>query len=131
MAQPSLTPRSKRILVVEDDRDLLRMIQMMLRDLAEVETAVDGQDALERLRGDTKYDLIITDLMMPRLDGLSFVKALKRDTSLAKVPVVMLTAKDRPKEVIEGINAGARHYLTKPFKQEELVAKVKRALGQR
>lgn len=125
---PDNAPR-KRILVVEDDEDLLRMLQHMLVALGRVVKASDGAEALERLQRDTAFDLVVTDLMMPRMDGLALAKRMKADARLAHIPVLMLTAKDTPKDVIAGINAGARHYITKPFKQQELLEKVKRALG--
>jgi len=65
---------------------------------------------------------------MPRLDGLALSKKMKENPNTARIPVIMLTAKGSPKDVIGGINAGARAYLTKPFKQEELLEKAKRAL---
>lgn len=119
----------KRILVVEDDEDLLRMLQHMLVSLGQVVRAADGAEALAQLQRDAQFDLVITDLMMPRMDGLTLAKRMKADPRLASIPVLMLTAKNTPKDVIAGINAGARHYITKPFKQRELLEKVKRALG--
>jgi DNA-binding response OmpR family regulator len=65
------------------------------------------------------------------MDGLTLAKQLKLDPHLARVPVVMLTARTGPRDVIAGINAGARFYVTKPFKTEELILKVRKALGQR
>lgn len=119
----------RRILVAEDEPDLLRMLQRMLEQLGHVETATDGQEALDKLEADPDFDLLVTDLMMPRMDGLTLARRMKRDQKLARIPVVMLTAKNTPKDVIAGINAGARHYLTKPFKHQELLDKVKKALG--
>lgn len=121
----------RRILVVEDDHDLLRMLQKMLSPVGQIETATDGETALEQVRSGTPPDLIVTDLMMPRMDGLTFARALKQTERTAGIPIVMLTAKNQPLDVVAGINAGARHYVTKPFKQEELLEKVKRALGEK
>jgi DNA-binding response OmpR family regulator len=119
-----------RILVAEDDPDLLKMLEHVMRSLGEVVTAKDGQDALEKARA-RMPDVVVTDVMMPRMDGLTLAKQLKHDPSLARVPVVMLTARTGPRDVIAGINAGARFYVTKPFKTEELILKVRKALGQR
>ena len=119
----------KRILVVEDDPDLLRMLKRMLYPLGTVVTATDGVSALEKLRQDARFDLVVTDLMMPRMGGMELAAHLKKEPALAQIPVLMLTAKNTPKDVIAGINAGARHYITKPFKQQELLEKVRRALG--
>ena len=125
-------PSSKpRILVVEDEPDLRGMLQRILSTIAEVAVANDGIDALERIRAGFTPDLIVSDVMMPRMDGLTLAKELKKDSALARVPLVMLTAKTAAKDVIAGINAGARAYVTKPFKTDELLSKVKKALGQK
>jgi len=120
-----------RILVAEDDPDLLKMLEVVMRSIGDVVTAVDGQDALEKARTGPAPDVIVTDLMMPRMDGLALAKQLKTLPALAKIPVVMLTARTGARDVIAGINAGARFYVTKPFKTEELLVKVRKALGQR
>lgn len=117
-----------RILVVEDDEDLLRMMYRMLSTIADVAMAADGEHALTILKAGPPPDLVITDWMMPRKDGLSLVKEMKMDERLSKVPAIILTAKSAPRDVIAGINSGARHYLTKPFKPDELIAKVKKVL---
>jgi DNA-binding response OmpR family regulator len=129
MAQPPPIPGSRpRILIVEDDQDLLRMMQRMLDAIAEVATATDGEQALKLLATGAPPDLMITDWMMPRKDGLTLVKEMKQDSRLKQIPVVILTAKTGPRDVIAGINSGARHYLTKPFKPDELISKVKKVL---
>lgn len=117
-----------RILVAEDDPDLLRMLEHVMRAIGDVVTATDGQDALEKAKAG-RPDVIVTDVMMPRMDGVTLARQLKQSPHLANVPVVMLTARTGPRDVIAGINAGARFYVTKPFKTEELVAKVRKALG--
>ncbi|MET0344192.1 MAG: response regulator transcription factor [Polyangiales bacterium] len=129
MGVSSQGPLRPRILIVEDDQDLLRMMQRMLTAVAEVITASDGQHALELLAADDPPDLLITDWMMPRKDGLTLVKEMKQHDALKRVPVVILTAKAAPRDVIAGINSGARHYLTKPFKPDDLIAKVKKVLS--
>lgn len=119
-----------QVLVAEDDEALRKMIGHFLSDLGvEVHMAADGLTAFEWLRSQERPpDLLVTDLMMPRMDGLSLVQKIKADPKLSRTPVIILTAKDRPMDVVTGINAGARHYLTKPFKKEELIAKVKKVL---
>ncbi len=117
------------ILVVEDDADLQRMLRVMLRDLGEVATADDGVDALLKIRDGLRPAVIVSDIMMPRMDGLEFVQSLADHPEVADVPIVFLTARNTPKDVIAGIQAGARAYVTKPFKQKELVDKVRRVLG--
>jgi DNA-binding response OmpR family regulator len=129
MGQPpaKAAPRP-RILIVEDDQDLLRMMQRMLGAIADVVTATDGEHALKVLATGAPPDLLITDWMMPRKDGLTLVKEMKQDEQLKRIPVVILTAKTGPRDVIAGINSGARHYLTKPFKPDDLISKVKKVL---
>ncbi|HEY8430336.1 MAG TPA: response regulator [Sandaracinaceae bacterium] len=127
----SATSSRPRILVAEDDPDLLKMLEHVMRPLGDVVTAVDGMDALEKARSGPPPDVVVTDVMMPRMDGLTLAKQLKGDPRLGHVPVVMLTARTGPRDVIAGINAGARFYVTKPFKTDELLTKVRKALGQR
>ena len=131
MAGPPPIPRQNPyILVVEDDPELLRMVAKMLETFMEVETADDGQEAFALLKSGTRLpDLIVTDVMMPNMSGLELAKAMKADPKMKNLPIIMLTAKSGPKDVVEGINAGVRHYLTKPFKQDELIDKVKKVLG--
>jgi CheY-like chemotaxis protein len=117
-----------RILVVEDEADVRRLLGHMLNGVGEVTLAADGLDALEQLHGGLRPDVIVTDLMMPRVDGLELAAALKGDPVLARIPLVMLTAKTGARDVIAGIKAGARHYVTKPFTSEEIVGKVRKAL---
>ncbi len=128
MAAPSSTARPK-ILVVEDEDDVRAMITRILGTLGDVTAARDGKEAMGLLLGPLSPDLIVTDVMMPRMDGVSLAKEIKKHPQLARLPVVMLTAKARPTDMIEGINAGARSYVTKPFKADDLIAKVKKALG--
>jgi CheY-like chemotaxis protein len=117
-----------KILVVEDDIDLLQMIKTMLQAVGEITLARDGQEALDLLRSGFRPNVIVTDLMMPRIDGLTLAKTLKNDPNIGNIPLVMLTAKSGPMDMITGINAGARHYVTKPFKAADLIDKVKKAL---
>jgi CheY-like chemotaxis protein len=117
-----------KILVVEDDADLLQMIKTMLQAVGEITLARDGQEALDLLKSGFRPNVIVTDLMMPRVDGLTLAKMLKNDPNVGNVPLVMLTAKSGPMDMITGINAGARHYVTKPFKAADLIDKVKKAL---
>ncbi len=132
MAASTSAPAGRpKILVVEDEDDLRRMLIYVLGTIGDVTSAIDGEDAYERLTGGFVPDVIVTDLMMPRMDGLQLAQKLKNHPVLGRVPVVMLTAKTAARDVIAGINAGARHYVTKPFKTEELVGKVRKALAAR
>lgn len=128
MSAPAAAGPRPKILVVEDEVDVRTMVTRLLGTIGDVTTAKNGLEALEALRTGPPPDLIITDVMMPQMDGLTLSRELKKDPRLSKIPVVMLTAKGSPSAMIEGINAGARQYVTKPFKADDLVAKVKKAL---
>lgn len=120
-----------KILVVDDDLTLLRMIETMLSQVGNVTCATDGMEALEIIKKGFHPDLIVTDIMMPRVDGLKLCEQIKKSPQTSKIPVIMLTAKGMPKDVIAGIKFGARHYITKPFKSEQLLDKVMKALKSR
>lgn len=117
------------ILVVEDDEALRTMLVRILSDLGEVTATPDGAAALRALEKDPLPRIVVTDVMMPNVDGLELARRMKGSPRLARVPIVILTAKQGPKDMIEGVNAGARYYLTKPFKVDELKSKVKKAMG--
>lgn len=129
-AQMSSAGGRAKILVIDDEPDVRALVTRLLSQSFDVTQAVDGSDALEKILAGARPDLIVCDVMMPKMDGLTFAKELKRDPSLSRIPIVMLTAKTRPSDMVEGINAGARSYVTKPFKSEELLGKVRKALGQ-
>ncbi len=117
------------ILVVEDDDTLRKMLVRIFQELGDVREARDGREALEIATKDPLPRLVITDVMMPHVDGLELARRLKADARTSRVPIIMLTAKQGPKDVIDGVNAGARIYVTKPFKVDDLKAKAKKALG--
>ena len=126
----SPTPaKAVKILIVEDDADILALESRILGTLGSVQTARDGVEALALMQRGFTPDVVVTDIMMPRMDGLQLAKQLKSDPKTSRIPVVILTAKTRPQDVIAGINSGARHYLTKPFTAEQLIGKVSKALG--
>jgi CheY-like chemotaxis protein len=130
MSSPSSAGPRPKILVVEDEPDVRTMVVRLLGTLGEVIQAQNGAEALELLlRGGRAPDLIVTDVMMPQMDGLTLSRELKKDPALARIPILMLTAKSSPSSMIDGINAGARQYLTKPFKADDLLAKAKKALA--
>ena len=104
------------------------MMYRMLSTVADVAMAADGEHAMHILESGHPPDLVVTDLMMPKKDGLTLVREMKAHDRLKHVPAIILTAKGSPRDVIAGINTGARHYMTKPFKPDELIAKVKKVL---
>ena len=120
---------SPHILVLEDDPSVQMLMRKQLTAHGyRVTTASDGLDGLMKLEA-VKPDLIICDVMMPNLDGIEFVKAVKGHGDTQRIPVIFLTAKTDPRSMIDGINVGARFYVTKPFAIDDLLSKVTRALS--
>jgi DNA-binding response OmpR family regulator len=118
----------RRILVAEDDEAIAKLLLKILGQRYAVEHAKDGEQALILARNHPP-NLFIFDVMMPKIDGLQVARRVRGTPSLKHVPIIFLTGKTRPADVVQGIQAGARHYLTKPFKMEELVGKVTKILG--
>lgn len=119
---------SGRILVVEDDPSLRRLMTKQLEANGfSVVTANNGLDGLMVLEKD-KPDAIVCDVSMPELDGLEFVKGLKSRDETRHIPVIFVTGNQDPGQMVNGINVGARYYLTKPFDMNELIWKVKRVI---
>ena len=117
-----------RILVVDDVADNVEILRMRLSALGyEVVEATDGEQALAKV-AETLPDLILLDIMMPKIDGLEVVRRLKADKSLPFMPVVLVTAKATPKDVVAGLDAGGDDYLTKPIDHGALVARVRAML---
>jgi DNA-binding response OmpR family regulator len=119
----------KRALVLEDDPSVQILLRKQLVAAGfQVDLADDGLVGLLKLEG-SRPDIIICDVMMPNLDGMAFVKAIKGNSGTQRIPVIFLTAKTDPRSMIDGINVGARFYVTKPFQVDELMVKVERALA--
>ena len=115
---------TRRVLMVEDDRDIARLVELHLRDLhCTVDLATDGEEGL-RIAGDDGYDLVILDVMLPGLDGLEVCRRIRAGQE-RHVPILMLTAKSTELDRVVGLEVGADDYLTKPFSILELVARVK------
>jgi CheY-like chemotaxis protein len=116
------------VLVADDDAWILRMVSTVLEKRGySVETALDGEDALQRALARTP-DLLITDVMMPRMDGWSLVRRLRSHEGLALLPVIFLTALSSEDDRIRGFRLGADDYVTKPFRFEELDLRVAKTL---
>jgi DNA-binding response OmpR family regulator/anti-sigma regulatory factor (Ser/Thr protein kinase) len=113
-----------RLLVVDDNADMREYVSRLLGSRYEVEAATDGMDGLERART-RPPDLVLTDVMMPGLDGFELMRALRADPATARVPVVMLSARAGEESTVEGLEAGADDYLVKPFAARELLARVR------
>lgn len=120
---------AKRLLIVDDAISMRGLISMTLKKEGyEVVEAEDGVAALAKAKGG-KFDLVISDLNMPNMDGISLIKALKADPGHRFTPIVMLTTENADSKKNEGRVAGAKAWIVKPFKPETLVAVVKKIIG--
>jgi CheY-like chemotaxis protein len=120
----------KRVLVVDDDRVIQQLLQvnLELEGYEVVATASDGAEALEKITK-LKPDLVILDVMMPKMDGLEVCRRLKADPKLAKIPIILLSARAQDLDIREGLDIGADAYLTKPFDPVELLEIVGRLVS--
>lgn len=110
------------ILIVEDEKDIARFIELELQaEGYRTEVAYDGITGLSRFR-ETNPNLVVMDLMLPVMDGLEVARRIRKTSN---VPIVILTAKDRVEDKVEGLDAGADDYLVKPFSIEELLARIR------
>jgi DNA-binding response OmpR family regulator len=117
------------VLVVDDDPVILRLLQVNfeLEGIA-VALAVDGQEGLERIRSD-RPDVVISDIMMPKVNGLELLAAVRGEPSTAGLPVILLSAKAQVADVQRGLELGADDYVTKPFDPLELIDRVYKVLA--
>ena len=116
---------AKKILLIDDEPELVEMVKMRLETNGyEVIIAYDGQEALEKARKE-KPDLIILDLILPKLDGYQVCRMLKFDRTTSKIPIIMLTALSQKEDREWGKRVNADAYITKPFESEELMEKIK------
>jgi len=116
-----------RVLVVEDEPTMLSALSDALtHERLAVDTALDGRDALGRVHIEQAYDLVLLDLMMPHMDGLTFLRTIRSEGYA--MPVLVLTARDLTNDKVTGLDAGADDYLTKPFDLGELLARVRALL---
>ena len=118
----------EHILIVEDEEDIAELLEYNLgRQGYEAEAVGTGEDGLQLAR-EAMPDLVLLDLMLPKLSGIDVCRALKADAETAQIPVIMLTAKGEEEDIIAGFDAGADDYVTKPFRPKVLLARVKAVL---
>ena len=112
-----------RILLAEDERSMSRaLVAILTKNNYSVDAVYDGEEALRYLKtGD--YEAAVLDIMMPKLDGIEVLKAIRKEGNL--IPIIMLTAKSQIEDKIEGLDSGANDYLTKPFDAQELLARIR------
>ncbi|HAZ44652.1 MAG TPA: DNA-binding response regulator [Cyanobacteria bacterium UBA11369] len=119
---------TKRLLLIDDDPNLILLVKDYLEFRGyEVVTAENGREALEVLDREMP-DLIICDVMMPEMDGYTFVKHVREEPRTSWIPVLFLSAKGQSQDKVKGLNTGADVYMVKPFEPEELVAQVESSL---
>ena len=117
----------KKILVVDDEKPISEIVKYnLVKEGYEVFTAYDGEEALEKVE-EVEPDLIILDLMLPKMDGLEVAREVRKTHDM---PIIMVTAKDSEIDKVLGLELGADDYVTKPFSNRELVARVKANLRQ-
>ncbi len=115
-----------KVLVVEDEPTVRDVVEHALaREGIETAAVGDGEAALERLRGEETFDLVILDVMLPGMDGVSVCRELRAGQANRDIPVLMLTARDDETSVVVGLEVGADDYVTKPFRPRELVSRVR------
>ncbi len=119
-----------RVLIVEDNEELRHFIATILSKDYEVEEADDGKIGLEKTRK-LHPDLVISDIMMPNMDGIDYLKSVRTDTSICHIPVILLSAKSSVEDQISGLDFGADDYITKPFHSAYLKAKIAAVLKRR
>lgn len=119
---------TRKILIADDEQNILISLEfLMKREGYEVIVAQDGEEAVHKIRSE-RPDLVLLDVMMPRKSGFEVCQEVKADAELARVRILMLTAKGRDTEVAKGLALGADAYMTKPFSTRELVEKVRSML---
>jgi len=120
---------TKRILVVDDDEMVLMALDELLKPEGyEVDTVASGKEALQKLE-DNDYDLIMTDVIMPEMDGFELCRRIREKEKYREVPVVFLTAKSREEDRVRGLEAGANLFLSKPISPDKLLGIVSSTLG--
>ena len=118
----------QKVLVVDDEDHILELARLYLsREGYQIETVADGAQALARF-GQTKPDLVVLDIMLPNVDGLTICREIRKSS---QVPIIMLTARGQEQDKVNGLEAGADDYVTKPFSPKELLARIKAVLRRR
>jgi DNA-binding response OmpR family regulator len=128
---PTAAARQPKVLVVEDESNIRELVALHLKlEQTQPVEAADGTAGLELARAQ-KFDLIILDLMLPGIDGVTLCRAIRRESPNAATPILMLTARREESDKVLGLDAGADDYLTKPFGVRELMARVRALLRRR
>lgn len=118
----------KTILTVDDSESILAVVSTTLEDEYEVLTACNGEEAIRTLHGDRHIDLIITDLNMPKADGIQVIKSARGIARFSLTPILMLTTESQAQKKLEAKEAGATGWIVKPFEPENLKAVIRKVL---
>ncbi len=119
-----------KILIAEDDNDIRELIVLTLQfNGFDVDSAEDGQAAVEQVQANPDYDVILMDVRMPRMTGYQACQALKQNEATKDIPVIFLSAKGQDQEIQTGLNAGASDYILKPFAPDNLVQTIERVIS--
>lgn len=128
--QPADNSSLPTVLVVDDNEDMRRYIRTLLTDKYYVTEATDGENGLQ-VAHETIPDIIVSDVMMPVMDGLEFCRRIKADTMTSHIPIILLTARSTEEQQLEGLGSGADDYMTKPFSAQLLLARIDNLLKSR
>ena len=109
----------RRVLIIEDEEHIAKAQEIILKEEFDVSIAFDGEDGLKKAK-EIKPDLIILDLMLPKIGGLEICRILRNDSELANTKIVMVTAKNQSHDELRGMETGADDYIMKPFEPDEL-----------
>lgn len=119
----------KKILLVDDEPDIIEILQFMLESQGyECITATDGEEGLKKAR-EINPDIIILDVMMPKINGYKICRLLKFDNKYKDIPILMLTARSQDEDKLIGEETGADEYITKPFEVDEVIETIKKYIG--
>jgi len=117
-----------KILIIEDHKDIIEIVEYHLgKEGYRVDSALTGEEGLNKIETDTP-DLLLLDLMLPKMSGLEVCKALREKEATKRLPIIMLTAKGEEEDVVRGLEMGADDYIPKPFGNKELLARIKTVL---
>lgn len=124
-------PNRPKVVIADDDPDIRRLVQITVSNAGcDVTVASDGEQALELIR-QSPPDLVILDVLMPRMDGWEVARELKADPLTQGIPIMFLTSRGQEHDVLEGFNSGAADYMVKPFSPRELQVRVRAVLSKR
>lgn len=121
---------AKHILIVDDSKTVRNLVAfIMKKEGFKVTAAEDGLDGLEKLYSEQKIDLIISDINMPRMDGITFIKTVREQDAYRDIPIVVLSTEGQENDIQRGLSIGANLYLVKPAQPEMMVKNIKMLLG--